>query len=145
MKTLTLTLSAPIASYGNTPRMQHRLTQYAPTKSAIVGMIACAMGIPRDGSIEYLEAIDMCVLSVNSGAIEQDFQTVRGAVTNDGGSDRSAITTRHYLPDYCAEVEIAADGTLIDAIEYALKYPKWQLYLGRRAHVLDRPLVALSC
>jgi CRISPR system Cascade subunit CasD len=124
--------------------MQHRLTQYAPTKSAIIGMIACAMGIPRDESIGHLQTLTMRVIGFSGGEIEQDFQTVRGAVTNDGAADRAAITTRHYIPDYCADVELSGDDALIDAVEYAIRFPRWQLYIGRRAHVLDRPLVGIS-
>jgi CRISPR system Cascade subunit CasD len=144
MKTLNLTISAPIASYGTTPRFQQRLTQYAPTKSAIVGMIACAMGIPRDESIEHLNALSMRVVSVSGGEIEQDLQTVRCAVTNDGTPDRAALTNRHYIPDYCADVELSGDDALIDAVEYAVRFPRWQLFVGRRAHVLDRPLMGIS-
>lgn len=144
MKKLIITLSGPMASFSPSPRMQHRLTQYASTKSAIIGMIACAMGIPRDESIEHLQAITMRVISISGGEIEQDFQAVRGAATNDGAADRVAITTRHYIPDYSAEIEVEGDDALIDAIEHAVRFPKWQLYIGRRAQVLDRPLVSTN-
>lgn len=122
--------------------MQHRLTQYAPTHSAVIGMIACAMGIPRGESIAHLEALQMRVIGVAGGVPEQDFQTVRDAVTNDGTAGRNAITTRHYIPDYCAEVELTGEDALIDAVEQAIRFPRWQLYVGRRANVPDRPLVA---
>jgi CRISPR system Cascade subunit CasD len=121
--------------------MQHRLTQYAPTTSAIIGMIACALGISRDEPIDHLHALKIEVVSVNGGKIEEDFQTVREAVTNDGAGGRAAITTRHYVPDYRAEIQLSGGDDLIDAIEHALRFPRWQLYLGRRAHVLDRPLL----
>lgn len=142
MKTLTLTISAPLASYSNSPRLQHRLTQYAPTYSAVIGMIACAMGIDRNASIEHLKTLKMTVLNIAGGDMEQDFQTIRDAVTNDGTPGRNAITTRHYVPDYCAEIELSGDDDLVDAVAQAVQYPRWQLYAGRRSNVLDRPLIA---
>lgn len=105
-------------------------------------MIACAMGIPRGESVSHLEALQMKVIGIAGGVIEQDFQTVREAATNDGSSGRSAITTRHYIPDYCAEIELSGEDALIDVVEYAIKFPRWQLYVGRRSNVPDRPLIA---
>ena len=143
MTTITLTLSAPMASFSSQPRLQHRLTQLTPTKSAIIGMIACAMGLGRDDSYDHLNTLTVSVIDVAGGKPEQDFQTVHDAVTNDGSAGRAAITSRHYIPDYRAVVELTGDDDLITDVTHALQFPHWQLYLGRRAHVLDRPLITI--
>ena len=141
MKSLKLTLSAPIASFGTSPRMQHRLTQSEPTHSAVVGLIACAMGLGRDADFSEIKQISMTVMSVSHGEPFIDFQTIRDAVTISGIGGRNAITYRHSLPDYLAVVEIAGEDDLIDRINSALQRPVWQLYLGRRANVLNAPIV----
>lgn len=141
MKGLNLHLEAPIASFGVGPRLQHRLTQSAPTFSAIVGMIACAMGRKRDEPIDDLKQITMSVISVSHGDPYVDFQSIRDAVTVGGDSGRNAISYRHLLPDYYAIVEIRGDNELIDRIHEAFRRPVWQPYIGRRSNVLSGPIV----
>jgi CRISPR system Cascade subunit CasD len=144
LKTLDLQLSAPIASFGTTPRLQHRLSQPKPTHSAIVGLICCAMGLGRSDDFGAIKSIKMRVLELSHGEPFMDFQTIRDAVTVDGTGGRDGITYRHNFPDYYALVEIKGDDALIDTIESALKRPKWQLYLGRRSNVLNAPVVAIK-
>lgn len=142
MKSLELTLSAPIASFGTSPRMQHRFTQSEPTHSAIIGLIACAMGLGRDDDFSELRPIKLNIKSVTHGEPFIDFQTVQNAVTVDGNPGRNFITYRHALPDYLAIVEISGEENLIDRIKAALQRPVWQLYLGRRSNVLSAPVVS---
>ena len=47
MKTLTIKLTAPLQSYGNEATFERRTTSYYPTKSAVIGMIAAALGYRR--------------------------------------------------------------------------------------------------
>lgn len=141
MKTLLLTLSGPIGGYSSAPRLQHRLTQLEPTYSAVIGMIACALGIDRGQSIEHLKTLEMRVTAISGGEKEEDFQTIRAGVTYSGDQGRNVITTRHYVPDYCAEIELSGDDELMGAIEEALRFPRWQLYLGCRSNVIDRPVL----
>ena len=65
METLELTLSAPIASFGFGMRLQHRLTQVSPTKTALVGLIACAMGLSRDDDLGGLNSISFSTKNVD--------------------------------------------------------------------------------
>ena len=47
MPKLVLKLAGPMAAYGTGPRLQQRLTEDAPTESAIRGMLCAALGIRR--------------------------------------------------------------------------------------------------
>jgi hypothetical protein len=104
------------------------------------------MGLERNTPRSTLDAITVSVLSASYEGSEVgmsiDFQTIRNAVTVDGDSGRNAITYRQYMTRYHSEVEISGPDSLIQDVEKALRKPKWQLYLGRRAHVLDRPVLA---
>lgn len=137
---LTLTLSGPLAAYGDSPRLQHRLTGPAPTRSAVIGLLRCALGIPRDQSSPELDQLNIAVEEARSTGQEADFHTVRDAVTYDGNLGRNIITTRHYLVESSATVTI--DGPGLDALASALARPQWQLYLGRRCCVPDRPVLS---
>ena len=141
MKKLKLHLAAPLASFGSGMRLEHRQTAPAATRSAIIGMIACAMGRARGSDNSDLEQLtiewgDQAHLGASS-----DFQTVRNGVTYGGSQGRAIITTRHFLQDYSGSVELTGEDALIDSVERSLRLPTWQLYLGRRAHVLSAPIV----
>lgn len=143
MNILTFVLSGPMAAYTTSPRFENRLTQYRPTNSAIIGMIANAMGLKRGETSPTLESVTIEVGEFSGGDIEQDFQTIRDAITYGGDGGRNVVTRRQYVPDYYAEVTITGDESAITEIKHALQYPKRALYLGRRANVLDRPPVGL--
>lgn len=138
METIRLTLSAPIASYASTPRLQHRLTDVEPTPTAIQGLIRCALGLRRG---EPGPDVQVRVVESSHAGQMRDFQTIRGAATYSGLSGRAAITTRHYLTEACSVVEVSGKTDVIQQIANALECPRWQLYLGRRSCVCDRPVI----
>lgn len=139
---ITLTLSAPLASYGVGPRVQHRVTATAPTRSAVLGMIRCALGIPRFEPCPAIDAVTVTVTQASYVDTVRDFQTVRDAVDYNGAPGRNVITTRHSLTEFSATVTIDGPSETLEHIAAALQAPRWQLYLGRRCHVPDRPILA---
>ena len=138
---LTLTFSAPIAAYSTAPRLQHRLTDDRPSRTAILGLLRCAMGIPRDVPSPDLDALTITVQDASYAERSRDFHTIRNAITYDGSPGRNAITTRHYLTESCATVNIQGPAPILNRIQAALAKPYWQLYLGRRSCVPDRPVL----
>ena len=48
MKTISIRLTSPLQSYGNEAQFARRTTGDYPSKSAIVGMLAAALGYQRD-------------------------------------------------------------------------------------------------
>lgn len=53
MKTATIRLTAPLQSYGNPTSFNQRTSDSYPTKSAIVGMIAAALGYSREDNEKF--------------------------------------------------------------------------------------------
>ena len=139
---IQLTLSAPIAAYGIGTRVQHRLTQDAPTRSAVLGLLRCALGVPRFQPCPELDALTITVDSATHADTVRDFQTVRNAVDYNNSPGRNIITTRHYLLEAGATVTIDGPPDTLERITEALRRPHWQLYLGRRSCVPDRPILA---
>ena len=144
MPKLVLRLAGPMAAYGTGPRLQQRLTEEAPTESAIRGMLCAALGIPRGEPAPALDGLQVEVGETTHSGILEDFHTIRDAVTYDGAPGRNAITTRHYLSDFSSTVTLRGDLQQIRAIAKALARPKFQLYLGRRNCVPTGPIWAVA-
>ena len=144
MPKLVLKLAGPMAAYGTGPRLQQRLTEEAPTESAIRGMLCAALGIRRGEPAPALDGLQVEVGETTHSGILEDFHTIRDAVTYDGAPGRNAITTRHYLSDFSSTVTLRGDLQQIRAIAKALHRPKFQLYLGRRNCVPSGPIWAVA-
>lgn len=129
MKTLTIKLTAPLQAYGNEASFERRTSWPAPSKSAVVGMIAAALGMRReDERIKSLNDLAYAVRVDQIGKTMTEFQTVEWKPGN------RKLTYRDHYQDavYVAAVG-SEDEELIGKIEYALRHPRFQLYLGRRA------------
>ncbi len=62
MKTVTIRLTAPLQSYGDEANFDRRTSYDYPSKSAIVGLIAAALGYRRtDARIQTLNQLDYAV------------------------------------------------------------------------------------
>lgn len=135
MKTLTIRLTAPLQSYGNETSFNRRTTDRYPSKSAIIGMIAAALGYQRnDARINKLNELSFAVRIDQPGTIVKDFQTVEWAKGR-------KITYRDYLQDAVFMVAFGSDDEqLISEIKLALAHPQYALFLGRRANVPAGPL-----
>lgn len=129
MKTLTIKLSAPLQAYGNEASFERRTSWQAPSKSAVIGMIAAALGLRRDSEqISELNSLAFAVRIDQPGKIMTDFHTVEWK------KDKRKLTYRDYYQDAVYVVAIGSENErCIDQIQYALLHPRFQLYLGRRA------------
>ena len=134
-------MSGMMAGWSDAPRLRYRLTSPVPHRSAIIGMLAAAMGIPRGDDLSLFDDLEISVADCATPELMSDFQTIRNAVTYDGAAGRSAITHRHYVVDPCVTVVVSGDDALIQRIKGALKCPHWQPYLGRRNCVPSQPLI----
>lgn len=129
MKTITIRLTAPLQSFGNEATFSRRTTNLYPTKSLIIGMLAAALGYRRDDSrIEKLNCLKIAVRIDQPGKILTDFQTVEYK------KNTRKLTYRDYLQDGVFIAAISADEKTIVKLEFALKHPKFQLYIGRRSN-----------
>ncbi|VDG20946.1 type I-E CRISPR-associated protein Cas5/CasD [Lactobacillus sp.] [Lactiplantibacillus mudanjiangensis] len=127
MKILTIKLAAPLQSYGNEATFERRTTARYPTKSAVIGMVAAALGYRRtDSRILALNDLSFAVRIDQAGTVLTDYQTVEWK------KNTRKITYREYLQDAKFMVALGSDDDqFIEQIELALKHPKFQLFLGR--------------
>ena len=127
MATLLLRLAAPLQSWGNDSKFDTRMTENEPTKSGVIGLLAAALGRRRDESIDDLAGLKFGVRVDKDGVLLRDFHTAK--------SNKSAyVTNRYYLSDavFIAGVE-SDDKEFLEKLEFALKNPKFPLFLGRRS------------
>jgi CRISPR system Cascade subunit CasD len=132
MKTLTIRLTSPLQSYGNEASFDRRTSGDCPSKSAIIGMIAAALGYRRDNPrILKLNDLSFAVRVDQWGKTLTDFHIVEWKQ-----GKPPTLTYRDYLQDAIFVVGIGHENEeLIDNIQKALRQPKFQLFLGRRANV----------
>ena len=131
MKTLTLRLTAPLQSYGNQATFERRTSGDFPSKSAVIGMIAAALGYRRDDDrILALNDLVFAVRVDQGGKPLTEFQTVEWK------QGTRKLTHRDYLQDAVFMVAVGSeDEATMTRIHEALQHPKFQLFLGRRASV----------
>lgn len=135
VKTILLKFSAPLQSYGTSSHFETRHTDYYPSKSAVVGMIAGSLGYRRDETekIKRLKDINFAVRVDQEGTLLRDYHTAK-KYKKTGDFDRTYVTNRYYLQDAIFVVGISSeDEGLMAEIEEGLKYPYFQNFLGKRS------------
>lgn len=80
MNTLLLWLEGPLQSWGLRARWEERDTAFEPTKSGVVGLLGCALGLRRDSDRLRLiaEAVTMGVRVDRPGTLLVDYHTTGG-------------------------------------------------------------------
>lgn len=142
MATLLLRLSAPWQSWGTSSRFPNRTTGKAPSKSAVIGMIAAGLGLRRGEDISHLAALNFGVRIDQKGDIESDDHNATQWRRDTGKKDVVLPRgRRHYLSDHVFLVGLEGDRELLEEIINALHHPKFHLFLGRKSCVPDTPMV----
>jgi CRISPR system Cascade subunit CasD len=151
--TLFLRLEGPLQSWGERARWSVRDTTPEPTKSGIVGLLGCALGINDDASLRELsEHLHMGVRCDSPGTFLVDYHTVGGGYDesvmltaegklkyNSSGHPHTEQTWRRYLCDAAFLVALQGPPELITRLAEAVQSPHWPIYLGRKACVPTRP------
>lgn len=135
VKTILLKFSAPLQAYGTSSHFETRHTDYYPSKSAVIGMIAGSLGYRRDETekIKRLKDINFAVRVDQEGTLLRDYHTAKKYKAN-GDFERTYVTNRYYLQDAIFVVGISSeDEGLMAEIEEGLKYPYFQNFLGKRS------------
>ena len=148
MKILLLRLEGLLQSWGEHSRWDHRDSADMPTKSGVIGLLGCAMGLPRgDAKMKTLaDGLQMAVRADRIGVIMTDFHTVQsriGRFSNAEGKPRgdTIITPREYLQDACYTVFLTGEEDLLLKCCKALRHPVWVPCLGRRNCPPSRPIL----
>jgi CRISPR system Cascade subunit CasD len=150
--TLFLRLEGPMQAWGERARWSVRDTASEPTKSAIIGLLGCALGISDDSSLRQLgQALRMGVRCDRAGTRIIDYHTVGGGypypalLTAEGkpkissGAPHTEQTWRHYLCEASFLVAVQGKDELIARLEDAVQNPHWPIYLGRKCCPPSRP------
>ena len=74
--TITLTLAGPMQYWGTQAGPREKRTHPRPTKTAIIGLVANALGRDYTESVDDLAALRFAVTTLNPGHTEIDYKTV---------------------------------------------------------------------
>ena len=162
---LLLRLEGPLQSWGTRSRWDVRDTGDEPTKSGVIGLLGCAMGLPRgDAMLLQLDrGLRFGVRVENAGRKVTDYQTITDFLPTAGGSFKMSgsktastleaarkngepatiLSPRDYLEDAAFLVGLEARAgaeSLLQRAAQAVQSPHWPLFLGRKACVPVRPI-----
>jgi CRISPR system Cascade subunit CasD len=141
--TLFLRLEGPLQSWGERGRWSIRDTASEPTKSGVVGLLACALGLSADDDLRTLSrSISIGIRCDRPGSVLRDYHTVVGGVMSAEGKIKinastkepeTVVSERFYLADASFLVAVQAEPQLVARLHRALQDPTWPFYLGRRS------------
>lgn len=135
MKTILLKFAGPLQSWGTSSHFETRMTDYYPSKSAVIGLIAASFGYRRDedDKIQKLNYLDFAVRVDQEGVLIRDYHIAQ-KYNSTGKFERSYVTNRYFLEDAVFVVAISSDDeNWMDEIYEAIKNPYFQPYMGRRS------------
>jgi CRISPR system Cascade subunit CasD len=148
--TLFLRLEGPLQAWGERARWSVRDTAPEPTKSGVIGLLGCALGVRSDADLQDLSVrLRVGVRCDRPGVPLVDFHTVVGGVLSAEGKIKKTASTgeyetllshRHYLCDASFLVALQGDAVLIARLADAVQRPRWPIFLGRRCCVPSRPV-----
>jgi CRISPR system Cascade subunit CasD len=149
--TLMLALQGPLQSWGERAHWDVRDTALMPTKSGIVGLLGCALGLNDDDSLrELARQIDVGMRCDRQGMLLTDLHTVIGGVLAASGEIKINANTkepegvrswRQYLADATFLIAVRGPEGVIMRCAHALRAPVWPPYLGRKSCPPARPLL----
>lgn len=154
---IQFTLKAPLQSWGQERINEGNFfpTSEIPTKSGVVGLIACVMGLERGNPrIEELDkTLKIYVKSYANDGVMTDFHIIH--VSNNrpqyladgrkstGAQANSIITYRSYIQTGKFDVVIDGEETLLKEITEAFYNPYWTPYLGRKSCSVSEPILPI--
>ena len=163
MNYLKLTLSSVLQYFSDTDSIALRTTYNTslyPTKRAIVGMIASALGYERKDprSAELYKKLDLKYSIVNEPVILNDFQTIKPLrcqqnymnkfnkrnkfQTVDGAyQNKQLIKKIQYLQEAEYEVYVGGSDELLEEIYNAIRNPEYSFFIGKRSCIPNKPIV----
>lgn len=158
MTALLLAAHGPLQAWGTDSKLGTRETGSWPTRSAVLGMLACGSGRPRGASSlsdREFGGLQMLVRRDRPGVRLQDLHNItHGSVDGKGTIHKGTIQSRRwYLADAAFVVALDGPTSIVESAAEALTSPSWSLSLGRRScppaapfvlGTVDDPLLALE-
>lgn len=159
---LVFQLHGPMASWGGDAPGEVRHTHDLPSRSALLGLLAAALGIKREEEVllaQFNQHYEFILCASRNPRWARDYHTVqmpaavrkvryftRRDELRDPDLQQTLISRRDYYTDAWWMVAVAAtDGApcSLEALRDALLHPVFPLYLGRKSHPLALPLAPL--
>lgn len=161
---LVFHLYGPMASWGDIAVGEYRPSFAHPSKSAIVGLLAAALGIRRDEEERQKNFAEACSFAVRvdaMGNLLRDYHTIQVPSSGTGRNRRTfhtrkaelaesdlntILSSRDYRCDavYTVAITLREDSTCsVKDLADALRKPVFTLYLGRKSCPLAFPLSPL--
>jgi len=158
---LVFRLYGPMAAWGDIAVGEYRPSFAHPSKSAVVGLLAAALGIRRDEEERHKNLADSCSYAVRvdvMGSLLRDYHTVQVPSSGTGRNRKifhtrraelaetelnTILSSRDYRCDAAYTVAISfSSGVPYSAqqVASALNKPAFVLYLGRKSCPLALPL-----
>jgi CRISPR system Cascade subunit CasD len=157
---LVFQLYAPLVSWGTQAVGEERPIEGHPGRSALLGLLAAALGIDRNDEAKHLSLSDACRFGIKlftPGLLLRDFHTIsipkghnlnchtrrdevlRFELQSKSKSKNArpdpTLSYRSYLQDTVNVVAIESLDTdwPLDQLQQALEQPRFHLYLGRKS------------
>ena len=149
---LVFQLYGTMAAWGETAVGEVRRSGAHPSRSAVLGLVAAALGIERDAEAAHAalaSAYAMAVQQESAGVVLRDYHTLQSPASQRGrtwatrrdelnaSTVNTMLTTRDYRCDAHWLIALWATGGAapyaLDALAAALRQPQFVLYLGRKA------------
>lgn len=161
MNYLVFRLYGPMASWGEAAVGGDRPSALHPSRSAVLGLVAAALGIRRDESdklVSLYDALGVAIKSYTAGDLTRDYHTAQ-APSRDGKrrfyTRRDELhMPRHKLNTILSSRDYRCNGYWVvalwlreecphslDAIAGSLRNPGFVPYLGRKACPLAAPMM----
>ncbi|GBF50735.1 CRISPR-associated protein Cas5/CasD [Leptospira ryugenii] len=157
---LVFRLYGPIASWGEIAVGENRHSFSYPSKSAIMGLLASALGYKREEEEKHIlltQSLSFGVKVYSPGILLRDYHTVqvppsKGKIIYSTRKDElreklelnTILSSRDYRMDAMYDVCIRKKKQEIDLVEIQKKLnePIFSLFLGRKSCVLSSPVFA---
>lgn len=144
MRAIAVRLEGPLQSWGTWSIGDDRSTHDFPSRSGVLGLVACCLGITRAMRDELVRLHELCSVHVRvdrPGTLLVDDQTIQGLneVRLRNGDTRASNTRatiqskRSYLADASFAVLVETDEITCARIAEALRYPRFLPFLGRKS------------
>jgi CRISPR system Cascade subunit CasD len=141
--TLLMRLEGPFQAWGTESRFSTRDTKSEPSKSGVIGMLACALGLPRHAPLDPFRDVRMGVRVDRPGILLRDYHTVGAGLgvmsaqgkikkTQATGELEAVVSVRWYLADASFLVALMGPKDLLLRCADALRDPVWPPFLGRK-------------
>jgi CRISPR system Cascade subunit CasD len=145
MHTLFLRLEGPLQSWGLRARWGERDTASEPTKSGVIGLLGCCLGLRRDSSeLQHLsQALRMGVRVDSPGVLLRDYHTTGGGTFGGRRHDGKALFHDNNYVGGVLSAEVNPKGRIYVKVNEATKLPETDV--SNRYYLADASfLVALQ-